>query len=180
MKKNILGIFLILTMGLFFACKSESDDTGGNKSMEFSCEQYNVFIGKSVECVAENVETCEFSVTNEKIAEILSSSGNSCRVTGNKVGATVLTAVNGDEKCKCIINVEKEKDERNVALKDKQWYMCSVLTDFGGSTFFTLGEPELSFDGEVIRIKKENDYDFYCHINNFVSMEYSCYEEAVK
>lgn len=174
--KKISGCLFLLVCFMCVSCSLFKDqEEEEDKVMAFSKEQYEVGVGLSRDCNVENALECKFSIVNEKIAKVLSSSNSSCVIEGEKSGATVLKAVSGENECKCIISVNEVNDEKSLIGTKDEWFICTVLSEVEGITFFTMGVPKLYFDGEIVKIKRENGNDFSCHINDFISMEYSVY-----
>ncbi len=181
MKKLFTAIMMVMTLMFLSCCKKETAEVESGRaeeSMSFEKEQYDIKTRSVGDCTVNGCESAEFTVINTKIADIVSSKENECRIEGKKEGATVIKAASGQNECRAVINVIREDSSRK-AVEDNEWYIvifayedeCKNVVE----TFFTQGKPVIEEDTEKIMIKKSSGKYIYCVKEKFLYFEYEIY-----
>lgn len=181
MKKIFLAVTFIFLMVAASCCKNEAEAPSSPSQPEnlaFEKEQYDLTRGSVTDIKVTGCEKAEFTVINEKIASIVSSTTKECRVEGKKEGATVIKAVSGTNVSKSILNVISSETTRNV--KNDEWYICSFAyiteeNEYAVETFFTEGKPLMQIKEDFISVKKENGNYIRCSKEKFMYLEYESY-----
>ncbi len=87
------------------------------KVLEVKTDKLTLKVGESgkIETSSENIETIEWSVADENIATISSSSGANVTVTGKSEGSTTVTAKGGDISKSCTVTVKAVAEKKITA-----------------------------------------------------------------